>query len=62
MRLEKFITTKGTAVYINPDQVSQVESEGYVTMIRTNSIYATVKGSIEDVVTKLQAEESRFPH
>lgn len=62
MRLEKFITTKGTAVYINPDQVSQVESEGDATMIRTNSNYATVKGSIEDVVTKLQAEESRFPH
>ena len=62
MRLEHFTASNGAKVYVNPEYVSLVESEGNVTVIRTSGVSTTVKGSLEDVVTRLEGEESRFPH
>jgi uncharacterized protein YlzI (FlbEa/FlbD family) len=62
MRLEHFTTSKGAKVYVNPEYVSLVESEGDATVIRTSGVATTVKGSLDDVVKRLEGEESRFPH
>ena len=61
MRFEHFSTSNGSKVYVNPDQVSLVESEGGSTIIRTLNGSATVTSSVEDVMSQLEGEVSHFP-
>lgn len=60
MRFEHFSTSNGEKVYVNPELVSLVEQEGGKTTIRTLNGSATVKSSVEEVMTQLEGEISHF--